>query len=351
MADLAVTDIVKRYRGVAAVDGVSLAVPSGAFLALLGPSGCGKTTLLRLLAGLDRPDAGTIAIGGQVVAGDGRFVEPEDRRLGMVFQSYALWPHMSVRGNVEFGLTVQRMGQAERRAASSAALEMVGLAPFADRRPHELSGGQRQRVALARSLAMKPPLILLDEPLANLDAELRDTMLGEFRRIHRETGTTFVFVTHDQSEAMALADSVAVMDRGRLQQMAAPQDLYRRPATAMVARFVGQGRTIPVEIVGSDGASRRTVRLAERTFGVAGDAPVGPGWLCVRVGDLRAAMDPAETAFVGTLIDQRFDDGAMLATLLVEGTVDATVQMRSPSAFEPSARVPIALGGGWVLAR
>ncbi|MFN3847687.1 MAG: ABC transporter ATP-binding protein, partial [Paracoccaceae bacterium] len=195
MPRLALAAITKRFDDFQAVDGVSLTIPDGAFLALLGPSGSGKTTLLRLIAGLEVPDGGEISFDETIVAGHGAFLPPEKRGIGMVFQSYALWPTMTVRGNIEFGLKVGGLKPRERAARIEEALKVVGLAGLGDRRPHELSGGQRQRVALARSLATRPNLILLDEPLANLDAHLREAMLAEFRRIHSLTGSTFVFVT------------------------------------------------------------------------------------------------------------------------------------------------------------
>ncbi len=346
MAAIGMEAVTRAFGGVRAVDGVSLDVPSGAFLALLGPSGCGKTTLLRLIAGLERPDAGRIVLGGRVVADGARFVPPEARGLGMVFQSYALWPHMTVAGNIRFGLRLQRLPRAEERARIAGALEMVGLSGLADRRPHELSGGQRQRVALARSLALRPGLILLDEPLANLDAHLRETMLAEFRRIHAALRTTFVFVTHDQDEAMAVAGLVGVMNAGRLEQLASPQDLYRRPATPMVARFVGRGRTVPVLVTGqSDGLCR--IVLQGRLLTVPGEAPPGPGWLCLRPRDLMAGPGGELRARV---LDHRFQGGAHAVTAALEGE-GGTVDFILPQAPHMGEAVDLSLTGGWILPR
>ena len=350
MAEIAFQSVTRRFATTTAVAGVSFTVPAGAFFALVGPSGCGKTTVLRLIAGLERPDAGTIALGGRVVAGAGRFVEPAQRDLGMVFQSYALWPHMTVAGNIAFGLGLRGLSKAEQRARTAEALALVGLEGHADRRPHELSGGQRQRVALARSLAMRPALILLDEPLANLDAHLRQAMLAEFRRIHRQARTTFVFVTHDQNEAMALADLVAVMDRGRMQQIAPPQALFARPASAMVARFVGQGRTVPVEVLGAEG-ERLRVRLMGRDLVLPGAAPAGPGWLCLRARDLTLDAVPGHPRLAGRVADLRFEGGDYMLSVDLEGAGADLIEVRSAAPVEPGTEVALGLTGGWVLPR
>ncbi len=286
MPRLTARNLTKTFNGFPAVNQVSFSIPDGAFLALLGPSGCGKTTLLRIIAGLEHPDHGELFFDDVAVAGPGGVLPPEARKLGMVFQSYALWPNMTVRGNIEFGLRAQKHSAEERRRRIAEVLEVVGLNGFELRRPHELSGGQRQRVALARSLAMRPRLILLDEPLANLDAHLREAMLAEFRRIHSVTGATFIFVTHDQEEAMAVATHVAVMNRGGLEQVGTPEELYLRPETEMVGRFIGKGRTLPVEVLASE-AELCTISLAGKVVEVAGRAPVGPGWLCLHAPDLR----------------------------------------------------------------
>ncbi|PIP00403.1 ABC transporter ATP-binding protein [Pleomorphomonas carboxyditropha] len=352
MANIRFDDVSKRYPGKIAVDRVSFEVPNGTFFALLGPSGCGKTTILRLIAGLERPDAGEIAIGKKPVAGHGRFVGPEHRGLGMVFQSYALWPHMTVAANVDFGLAGRGLSRAERRNRVREALDLVGLSAEGARRPHQLSGGQRQRVALARSLAVRPGIILLDEPLANLDAHLRQTMLAEFGRIHAQARTTFVFVTHDQNEAMALADQVAVMDHGRLQQLAPPEELFSRPASPMVARFVGQGRLLAADVVASAGRTTR-IRLDDTEFQVEGAAPIGPGWLCLRARDVELAGDGAAGERLnGRVVASRFEGGDHRLTVEV-GAAGATglVDVLSPQRGRIGEAVRLALRGGWVLAR
>jgi iron(III) transport system ATP-binding protein len=239
MALLRLVDVTKRFRprDPPAVDALSLHVEAGEILALLGPSGCGKTTTLRLIAGFDLPDRGVIELRGQPVAGPGWAVPPEARGVGMVFQDYALFPHLTVADNVAFGLV--RFERAARARRVAEVLELVGLAGLARRYPHELSGGQQQRVALARALAPAPALILLDEPFSNLDADLRATMREEIRKILRLTGTTAVFVTHDQQEAFTVADRVGVLHAGRLEQLDRPYEVYHRPASRFVAEFVG----------------------------------------------------------------------------------------------------------------
>ena len=235
--------LVKRFGEVVAVDDVDLAVAEGEFVGVLGPSGCGKTTLLRLVAGFERPDAGGVEIDGQVVAGPRRDVPPERRRIGMVFQESALFPHLDVAGNIGFGLG--RRGR-EQRVAELVAL--VGLAGLQRRMPHELSGGQQQRVALARALAPDPALVLLDEPFSSLDATLRAQLRGEVRDILRTARATTVFVTHDQDEALEISDRVAVMRAGRIEQMSTPDELYLRPANRFVAGFVGEANLLPGEV-------------------------------------------------------------------------------------------------------
>jgi iron(III) transport system ATP-binding protein len=235
---LACRGLVKRYGSTVAVDGVDLEVPRGSLTALLGPSGCGKTTVLRMIAGLLAPDAGEIVIDGTPVADHRTFVPPERRPVGLVFQDYALFPHLSVARNVAYGLS--HLPRRDRKQRVHEVLDLVGLADLGRRLPTALSGGQQQRVALARALAPSPELVLLDEPFSNLDAALRSSVREEVRAILRAADATAVFVTHDQEEALSLADRVAVMDAGRIHQIDEPQTLYTRPATRFVAGFVGE---------------------------------------------------------------------------------------------------------------
>ena len=247
MVLLTLEHVTKRFEatGAPAVDDLSLAVARGQILGLLGPSGCGKTTTLRLIAGFETPDAGRITIAGRTVADAraGVHVEPEARGVGIVFQDYALFPHLTVGENVAFGLP--RSGRSARGERVGQILDLVGLGEFTDRYPHELSGGQQQRVAVARALAPAPAVILLDEPFSNLDADLRAQMRDEVEKILRSTGTTAIFVTHDQEEAFTIADQVGVLDRGRLEQLGPPEAIYHHPATPFVAEFVGAADFLP----------------------------------------------------------------------------------------------------------
>jgi iron(III) transport system ATP-binding protein len=346
MAGLSLNGVVKRFGGSVAVDGVDLAVADGEFLAVLGPSGCGKTTLLRLIAGFERPDAGTVAIGDAVVSGPGVFVPPERRRVGIVFQNYALWPHMTVEGNVGYPLRTAGVRGEAYRGRVMAALAAVGLTGFGDRRPAHLSGGQRQRVALARCLVMEPSLVLLDEPLANLDVHLRATMEAEFAAFHAKTRATMVYITHDQAEAMALADRIAVMDAGRVVQVAAPRTLYREPATPMVAGFIGRGALVPVTVIGTvEAGAARIVWGAEevRVRAAPGQRP-GPALLCVRPEDLAIGAEGAP----GTVRRIVYKGGATSVEVDVGGAV-VTLSVPDGAIPQPGAGVSVSVGDGWIV--
>jgi len=238
--------------GKPAVDDVSLTIRDGGFLALLGPSGCGKTTVLRMIAGFEQPSDGSILLGERVLADAGSMVPPERRNMAMVFQSYALWPHMTVADNAGYPLKVRGISGERYRSKVAAALAAVRLENYANRRPSELSGGQRQRVALARCLVTEPDVVLLDEPLANLDRHLRQEMEETFREFHISSGATMIYVTHDQSEAMALATDVAVMSQGKLLQVAPPAELYARPEGRLVGSLVGQGAIVSLALPEQD---------------------------------------------------------------------------------------------------
>ncbi|MEC9344828.1 MAG: ABC transporter ATP-binding protein [Pseudomonadota bacterium] len=240
MRGVEVRDLVKSFGAVRAVDGVSFSVPAGGITTMLGPSGCGKTTILRCIAGLETATSGEIAIGDRTVFSGGVSRVPVERRnLGMVFQSYAIWPHMTIADNVAYGLRVRGWSRAEKDKRVREALALVRLSGFEARLPGQLSGGQMQRVVLARAIAYDPEILLLDEPLANLDAHLREEMRQELKRIQRETGTTMIAVTHDQSEALAISDQILVMSMGQILQAGTPAEIWQRPAGAEVARFLG----------------------------------------------------------------------------------------------------------------
>jgi iron(III) transport system ATP-binding protein len=284
----------RAYGPVVALDGIDLEVRTGELLAVLGPSGCGKTTLLRLIAGFEPPDAGTVAVGGRLVAGPNTFVPPERRRVGIVVQDHALFPHLTVAANVAYGLPGRGRGKDPQRAARvDEVLALVGLEELGDRYPAELSGGQQQRVAIARALAPRPNVVLLDEPFANLDAVLRARMRTEVASILRAAGATVVLVTHDQEEALSLADRVAVLNWGRVVQVGSPDEVYRTPADPFVARFVGGAGLIAAESDGNALASPLG-RLA-----VTGTAPApGPALAVVRPEALRLTPDPSGRARV-----------------------------------------------------
>ena len=259
MAFLELENLNKDFGAHRAVDGLTLAVDKGEFVSLLGPSGCGKTTTLQMIAGFVEPTGGAIRLDGR----DLLMVKPARRGLGIVFQSYALFPHMTVAENVAFGLEMQGVARAECDKRVAETLQLVGLGAFADRHPRQLSGGQQQRVALARALVIRPRILLLDEPLSNLDAKLREEMQIELRQIQRTVGTTTILVTHDQAEAMALSDRIVVMNKGRVEQIAAPHEAYERPATPFVANFLGKTNLV-------NGANVRPERITFAASGLAG---------------------------------------------------------------------------------
>lgn len=319
--DLEVRALTKRFAAHVAVNEVFFSVARGSFFSILGPSGCGKTTLLRMIAGFIQPDGGAITIGGRDMAR----VPPNRRPVNMVFQHLALFPMMSVGENVAFGLARRGVARAERTKRAAAMLERVGLAGAAGKRTDELSGGQRQRVAIARSLVLEPTLLLLDEPLGALDLKLREHMKVELKQLQSAFGTTFVYITHDQSEALVLSDRVGVMNHGRFEQLGTPQELYYSPATAFVAGFVGANNRLSGTVVAQDGALveldaggglRLRVRgNAQLTRGAAADAFIRPEAMTLArtPGDL----PPGRSALSGEVTDMLFD-GANSVVLLRE---------------------------------
>lgn len=352
MADLKLTGISKRFNDKLVVNDVSLQVSDGEFFALLGPSGCGKSTLLRLIAGFERLDAGCIEIDGEQVSGPHVHIATESRALGMVFQSYALWPHMTVAENVGFALEVQGIPVRQRRVRILHALEVVGLQDFAERRPAELSGGQRQRVALARTLAAQARIILLDEPLANLDANLRESMQDEFRRLHRESGATMVFVTHDQAEALALADRVAVMMSGRFRQIDSPIALYARPLDEDIARFIGRGSVAAAQCL-KVMPGKAVISLAETQLELRADTRVktGPALASLRPEDCHIHPINSAQAIKAEVVATRFTGPAQLVTVRLCNAPNITILATAPSdlVFNEGDRVGLSIQDGWVL--
>jgi len=282
-------DLRRSFSGVPALDGLSLTLGQGELVALLGPSGCGKTTALRIVAGLDEPDSGRVVVGGDDVT-----TRPASKRdMGMVFQAYSLFPHMTAQQNVEFGLKLRGHDGGRRRTRAIEMLELVGLSDQKDKYASQMSGGQQQRVALARALAIEPSVLLLDEPLSALDAKVRSQLRDEIRRVQLEVGTTTLFVTHDQEEALAIADRVGVMNKGRLEQLDAPEVLYSRPASAFVAAFVGLMNRVPTIVAG--GAAEV---LGSRVATLDGSITAGPGTALVRPEQLSVSASPGSAATV-----------------------------------------------------
>jgi len=312
MSNVVLEKVSRKFGDFTAVSGVDLAVKEGEFVTLLGPSGCGKTTTLRMVAGLEQNTGGRISIGGRVVsdAERGLFVPAEHRALGMVFQSYAIWPHMTVFDNVAYPLRVRRMGRSDIRARVLEALKLVEMADYADRPAPALSGGQQQRVAIARALVFEPALLLLDEPLSNLDARLRAQMGSEFRALQKRLGITSLYVTHDQQEAMALSDRVVVMQAGRVLQIGAPEEIYQRPLSQAVASFFGSPNLLPATVV-------NCARLDDADFALS---VRGSGW----EGMCRAAEARAAGADVLVMVrpeNVRVAEGAKQANGVLSGRV------------------------------
>ncbi len=334
---LAVEELVKTFDAVVAVAGIDLAVAEGEFVSLLGPSGCGKTTVLRCVAGFETPDRGRILLDGVDVGGR----PPERRDVGMVFQSYALFPNMDVAGNIAFPLMLRGVPREGRRRRVAELLELVRLPGFEHRRVHELSGGQRQRVALARALAKEPRLLLLDEPLSALDAKIREELRVEIRRIQKELGITALYVTHDQEEALAISDRVVVMNRGRIEQVGTPVDVYRRPRTRFVAGFVGTMNFFEGEY--ADGQLRWRDRILRME---APDGPRGAVVLALRPEEFRAAREAAALPEGWNVLEGRSGPATFLGSsvrlrveLARDHAVDVDLPAREATAFPMGERV------------
>jgi iron(III) transport system ATP-binding protein len=306
----------RRFGEVEAVAGISLDIKSGSFTTLLGPSGCGKSTTLRLIAGLDRPDEGTIAIGPTVVSSGNIHVPPQKRRVGFVFQSYALWPHMTVTGHIVYALRARGVARASIPDRVAEILQLVGLQKVGGRHPYELSGGQQQRVAVARALATDPQVLLLDEPLSNLDAELRTQMRVELRRVHDRTGLTTILVTHDQAEALSMSDEVVLMQLGKIVDIGGPRDLYQSPGHLSTATFVGSsnilngeavaaarpGDTVAVQLDGPAAHRVNAVAQAAVAAGTRVELAIKPEDIEIDVDKARAAGDNEVGCVIASLV-------------------------------------------------
>ena len=346
MTFLRLEGLTKGFDATVAVDNLSLSIERGEMLSLLGPSGSGKTTTLRLLAGFEVPDHGRVIVEGEDVTRS----EPVTRRFGMVFQHYALFPHLDVGQNLAFGLESLGVSGEDLDRRVARALALVDLAGFERRRIGQLSGGQQQRVALARALAPEPRVLLLDEPLSNLDPSLRERTRREIRELIRRVGITTVLVTHEQDEAFDLGDRVAVLRGGRLQQVGTPEDLYAAPANEFVAQFVGRSSSIGVVVLGpGDRGLRVAVEGAEWELTDMAEAPIGPARMVVRPEALRL-MPPAPRALLGTVTERRFTGAASLFTILTEGgsSLEVTGPPRSVSAGERVGIMPSRRAGGGI---
>jgi iron(III) transport system ATP-binding protein len=348
--DLRIEGLRKSYGAVVAVHDVGFEVPAGQMISLIGPSGCGKTTTLRMIAGLERPDRGRILAGGRALVDGDAQLPPERRDLGMVFQSYALWPHMTVFDNLAYGLKRRGRGREEIAAKVAEVLKIVGMSQYAGRYPGQLSGGQQQRVALSRAIATEPGILLFDEPLSNLDAVLREQMRFEIRSLQQRLGITGVYVTHSQDEALAMSDQIAVMREGRIEQIGRPGDIYGRPVSRFVAAFIGLTNIVELHGVAGDGsgiagalaggARLRASAGATTAAAARGSASVSvrPVEIAIRRGpaaadaDNRLAGRVRTTAFTGGLIDYFVEVG---------GGVELRVQTTPPAAAEPGDEVTL----------
>lgn len=298
MAGVRLSRLAKSFGSTIAVDDIDLDVADGSLTTFLGPSGCGKTTTLRMVAGLETPTAGTIVIGNETVHGDGVHIPPERRRIGMVFQSYAIWPHMNVFDNVAYPLKVRRMRKEELRRRTYAALKTVQLEELAERFPAQLSGGQQQRVAVARAIVFEPQILLLDEPLSNLDAKLRVQMRAEIRELQQRLGVTTLYVTHDQHEALAISDQVAVMNQGKIVQFGTPQEVYEQPVNRFVADFIGWTNFLPGKTTADGAVEVLGKTIATKHLSIASGTDVH---ITVRPEDVRIGTNGAgqEVVFDG----------------------------------------------------
>jgi multiple sugar transport system ATP-binding protein len=343
MADIEIRNVVKRYGKVTAVHGIDLTVGDGEFVVLVGPSGCGKSTTLRMIAGLEEISGGTISIGGRVV----NQLEPKDRNIAMVFQNYAIYPHMSVARNIAFGLYTAPLSEPEKRRRVEETARTLGLEALLDRRPSELSGGQRQRVAIGRAMVRDPAAFLFDEPLSNLDAQLRAQMRVEIKRLHQRLGTTIVFVTHDQVEAMTLADRIVVMKDGRILQVGPPMEVYERPADVFTARFIGSPtmNLLPGRLTAGSGGPVAALQVGA-PVGLARTPDIAPGTdilLGVRPQDLVVLSEgaaPGDVALQGRVsVVEPLGSEAFVHVEVGDQLVLASAPAKRPPAVGESVRL------------
>jgi iron(III) transport system ATP-binding protein len=333
MAFIEIKNLLKRYKKVVAVNNINLEVVEGEMLTLLGPSGCGKTTTLRCIAGLETPEEGDVIIDGKPMFSEG-FIHPSQRGLGMVFQNYAVWPHMKVFNNVAYGLKIMKIPKKDIQEKTQEALELVGLKGLGDRYPSQLSGGEQQRVALARALVRNPKVLLLDEPLSNLDAKLREKMRFEIKSLVKRMGLTSVYVTHDQAEAMVISDRIAVMESGNIVQIGTAQEIYRKPANKFVADFIGTMNFISGEIVQAtqdtpsvSGAVCVRTEFSEKVLCTTDDAAAAtPGkeiYVSIRPEDVEVLTEPAqagENVFKGVIAHKAYLGNFLYFFVDINGT-------------------------------
>jgi iron(III) transport system ATP-binding protein len=347
MTAISLCGLSKRFpNGATALSHIDLDIRRGEFLALLGPSGCGKTTLLRLLAGFESPSSGQILFDGALIADAQRSLPAERRDVGLVFQSYALWPHLSVAENIAYPLRVKKLPAAQRAQQVDAALAQMGLEAHADKRPDQLSGGQRQRVALARCLVQRPRLTLLDEPLASLDVHLRDQMMEAIRDFHAALGGTLIYVTHDQHEAMALADRIAVFNAGQLEQVDTPQALHDAPLSEFVARFIGRGRLIPVTLeTHGDGVLARCADLRFALRSHSAQSPHPHAHALIRPADVTLRCGAPNVR----VLRQRYRGQGYELELELLGASGARLLCDHALAQQPGALLCADIQSGWLI--
>ncbi|WP_119392118.1 ABC transporter ATP-binding protein [Taklimakanibacter lacteus] len=341
MAHVNIKGLHKHFGAVHVVKGIDLAIADGEFTVLVGPSGCGKSTLLRTIAGLEQANEGTIEIGGKVV----NDMRPRDRDVAMVFQDYALYPHMTVAQNIGFGLRARNFPKPEIEASVKRAAKMLNIEQYLDRLPRQLSGGQRQRVAIGRAIVRNPQIFLFDEPLSNLDAQLRDEMRSEIKRLHQELGATMIYVTHDQIEAMTLADRIVLMNAGQIEQSGSPLDLYEKPKTRFVAGFLGspkinfvKARLEPSGIVFADGQTLRLPAAESRRYGAHLGKPVV---FAIRPQHIDRAAD-AKAAHIASTIDLVQPTGARTYVTFAIGQEPVMAELDAHDAGKPGDRIAIA---------